>query len=204
MALNLNPHLDKIAGLKMTYRIIIFAGTIILLAALFVFLVYLPRTDEIKRLSADIEKLEHQIKIATIKVKNVKKLEADLAAVEEDLKLALRLLPSTSEIPTLLKNITKLGNDSNLEFLFFSPQKEAPRELYVEIPVRVEVMGTYHDVAGFFDRVGKLDRIVNVVDITMIPVKEFDTTLKTACRAVTYRFKEEKETKSATKDTKKK
>jgi len=204
MALNPNPFFNKIAGLKMAYRIIIFAGTVILLAALFVFLVYLPRTDEIKRLSTDIEKLEHQIKIATIKVKNVEKLEADLAAVEEDLKLALRLLPSTSEIPTLLKNITKLGNDSNLEFLFFSPQKEAPRELYVEIPVSVEVMGTYHDVAGFFDRVGKLDRIVNVVDITMIPVKEFDTTLKTACKAVTYRFKEEKEAKSATKDTKKK
>jgi type IV pilus assembly protein PilO len=176
----------------------------VLLAAAFVFLVYLPRTDEIKRLSADIDQLEHQIRIATIKAKNVEKLEAELAAAEEELKLALRLLPSTSEIPSLLKNITKLGNDSNLEFLFFSPQKEAPMELYVEIPVSVEVRGTYHDVAGFFDRVGKLDRIVNVVDITMLPVKEFDTTLRTACKAVTYRFKEEKEVKGAAKETKKK
>jgi type IV pilus assembly protein PilO len=204
MALEPNPYFKKIADLKMAHRIIIFAGTIILLIAAFVFLVYFPRTDEIKRLRTDIEQLDQQIRIATTKVKNMKKLEADLAAVEEDLKFALKLLPSTSEIPTLLKNITKLGNDSNLEFLFFSPQKEIPRELYVEIPVSVEVRGTYHNVAGFFDKVSKLDRIVNVVDITMIPVKELDTTLRTACKAVTYRFKEQKEETGATKETKKK
>lgn len=188
----------------MVHRIIIFAGTVVLLMAAFVFLVYLPKTDEMKRLKTEIEQLDGQIRLATIRAKNVKKLEADLAAVEEDLKFALRLLPTTSEIPSLLKNITKLGNDSNLEFLLFSPLKEVSKELYVEIPVSVEVRGNYHDVAQFFDKVGKIDRIVNVVDINMIPVKEYDTNLRTVCKAVTYRFKEEKETKGATKTTKKK
>ena len=50
--------------------------------------------------------------------------------------------------------------------------------------------GVYHDVALFFDKVGKLDRIVNVVDVSMVPVKSMDTMLKTNCKAVTYRFKE--------------
>jgi len=204
MALDLSPFFDKIGRLKMVHRIIIFAGTVGLLLAAFVFLVFLPKTDEIKRLSIEIEQLDGKIRLAAIQAKNVKKLEADLAAAEEDLKSALRLLPTTSEIPSLLKNITKLGNDSNLEFLLFSPLKEAPKELYVEIPVSVEVMGAYHDVAQFFDKVGKLDRIVNVVDITMLPVKEYDTNLRTVCKAVTYRFTEQKETKSATKDKKKK
>jgi type IV pilus assembly protein PilO len=204
MALDLSPYFEKIGRLKMAHRIIIFAGTVGLLLAAFIFLVFLPKTDEIKLLRTEIEKLDAQIRLAAIKAKNVKKLEADLAAAEEDLKVALRLLPTTSEIPSLLTNITKLGNDSNLEFLLFSPLKEAPKELYVEIPVSVEVMGAYHDVAQFFDKVGKLDRIVNVIDITMLPVKEYDTKLRTACKAVTYRFKEQTETKSATKDTKKK
>jgi Tfp pilus assembly protein PilO len=53
-------------------------------------------------------------------------------------------------------------------------------------------------------KVGKLDRIVNVVDISMLPVKEYDTNLRTICKTVTYRFKEQQETKSATNDTKKK
>jgi len=204
MALDLSPYFDKIGGLKMAHRIIIFAGTVVLLIAAFVFLVFFPKTDEIKRLNSGIQQLEGQIRLASIRAKNVKKLEDDLAAVEQDLTFALRLLPTTSEIPSLLKNITKLGNDSNLEFLLFSPLQEVPKELYVELPVSVEVRGTYHDVARFFDEVGKLDRIVNVVDITMIPVKEYETNLRTACKAVTYRFKEEKETEGATTTKKKK
>ena len=204
MALDLSPYFDKIAGLKMVHRIIIFTGTVVLLVAAFAFLVYLPKTDEMKSLKTEIEHLDGQIRLAAIKTKNLKKLENDLAGVEEDLKFALRLLPTTSEIPSLLKNITKLGNDSDLEFLLFNPLKEVPRELYVEIPVSVEVKGNYHHVAQFFDRVGKLDRIVNVVDINMIPVKEYDTNLRTVCKTVTYRFKEEQETKGATKQTKKK
>ncbi|MBW2310541.1 MAG: type 4a pilus biogenesis protein PilO [Deltaproteobacteria bacterium] len=201
MALDLSPYFDKIAGLKMIHRIIIFVGTVVVLVAAFVFLVYLPKTDEIKNLKADIEQLEAQIRLAAIRTKNLKKLESDLAGIQEDLKFALRLLPTSSEIPSLLKNITKLGNESNLDFLLFSPLKEIPKELYVEIPVSVEVRGNYHDVAQFFDKVGKLDRIVNVVDITMIPVKEFETNLRTVCKTVTYRFKEEK-AKGATKKKK--
>ena len=201
MALDLSPYFDKIAGLKMIHRIIIFVGTVVVLVSAFVFLVYLPKTDEIKNLKADIEQLEAQIRLAAIRTKNLKKLESDLAGIEEDLKFALRLLPTSSEIPSLLKNITKLGNESNLDFLLFSPLKEIPKELYVEIPVSVEVRGNYHDVAQFFDKVGKLDRIVNVVDITMIPVKEFETNLRTVCKTVTYRFKEEK-AKGATKKKK--
>ena len=204
MALDLSRYFDKIAGLKMVHRIIIFTGTVVLLVAAFAFLVYLPKTDEMKSLKTEIEHLDGQIRLAAIKTKNLKKLENDLAGVEEDLKFALRLLPTTSEIPSLLKNITKLGNDSDLEFLLFSPLKEVPRELYVEIPVSVEVRGNYHHVAQFFDRVGKLDRIVNVVDINMIPVKEYDTNLRTVCKTVTYRFKEEQETNGATKKTEKK
>jgi type IV pilus assembly protein PilO len=204
MALDLSPYFDKIGRLKMAHRVIIFAGTVGLIFAAFVFLVFLPKTDEIKRLRTEIEQLDGQIRLAAIQARNVQKLEADLAASEEDLKSALRLLPTTSEIPSLLKNITKVGNESNLQFLLFSPLKEDPKELYVEIPVSVEVMGAYHDVARFFEKVGKLDRIVNVVNITMLPVKEYDTNLRTVCKAVTYRFKEQKETKSATNDKKKK
>ena len=157
----------------------------------------MPKKSEIATLKSDIDKLERQITLAKIRTKNLKKLEADLTAVQEDLKFAIKLLPTTSEIPSLLKNITKLGNDSNLEFLLFSPEKEEPKELYVEIPVSMEVKGGYHNVAHFFDKVGKLDRIVNVIDISMIPEKEYSTTLRTVCKAVTYRFKPEKKVNSA-------
>ena len=190
MAIEFDTFFDKISKLTMVHRILIFVGTIVILAGLFIWLVYMPKTGEIRTLKTEIDRLEKQLDRAKARAVNLEKLEKDLAKAQADLQFALRLLPTTSEIPNLLKNITKLGNDSNLEFLLFSPQREVSRDFFVEIPVNIEVRGVYHDVALFFDKVGKLDRIVNVVDVSMVPVKSMDTMLKTNCKAVTYRFKE--------------
>ena len=202
MAIDLNTYFDKISKLRMMHRILIFAGTIVLIVGLYIWLVYIPKTGEIKTIKSELDRLETNIRIARVRANNLKRLEADLAKAEGDLKVAIKLLPTTSEIPSLLKNITKLGNDSNLEFLLFSPEKQVSKEFYVEIPVSIEVLGSYHDVAIFFDKVGKLDRIVNVVNVNMIPIKELSTTLKTSCKATTYRFKEGKKTESVPKKKK--
>ncbi len=192
MAIDLNTYFNKISKLRMIHRILIFAGTIVLIVGLYIWLVYIPKTGEIKTIKCELDGLERNIRIARVRANNLKRLEADLAKAQGDLKVAIKLLPTTSEIPSLLKNITKLGNDSNLEFLLFSPEKQVSKEFYVEIPVSIEVLGSYHDVAIFFDKVGKLDRIVNVVNVNMIPIKELSTTLKTSCKATTYKFKEDK------------
>jgi type IV pilus assembly protein PilO len=202
MAIDLNTYFDKISKLRMIQRILIFAGTVVLIVGLYIWLVYIPKTGEIKTIKSDLDRLETNIRIARVRAKNLKRLESDLAKAQGDLKVAIKLLPTTSEIPSLLKNITKLGNDSNLEFLLFSPEKQVSKEFYVEIPVSIEVLGSYHDVAIFFDKVGKLDRIVNVVNVNMIPIKELSTTLKTSCKATTYRFKEGKKTESVPKKKK--
>jgi type IV pilus assembly protein PilO len=202
MAIDLNVYFDKVSKLKMVHRVLIFAGTVVLLLGLFIYLIYLPKTGEITEIKSEKDRLDKEIRLAKRRTKNLKKLEADLTMVEGDLKSAITLLPTTSEIPKLLKSITKLGNDSDLEFLLFSPEKQVSKEFYVEIPVSMEVRGSYHNVATFFDKVGKLDRIVNVVNVNMIPLKAYSTYLKTTCKAVTYRFKEVKEAEGAPKKKK--
>jgi len=157
MAIDLSTYFDKISKLRMIHRILIFAGTVVLIVGLYIWLVYIPKTGEIKTIKSELDRLETNIRIARVRANNLKRLEADLAKAQGNLKVAIKLLPTTSEIPSLLKNITKLGNDSNLEFLLFSPEKQVSKEFYVEIPVSIEVLGSYHDVAIFFDKVGKLD-----------------------------------------------
>ena len=197
MAIDLSTYFDKVSKLRMIHRILIFAGTVVFIVGIYAWLVYIPKSGEITTIKSELVRLEKNIRLARVRANNLKKLDADLAEAHEDLKAAIRLLPTTSEIPRLLKNITKLGNNSNLEFLLFSPKKQVSKEFYVEIPVAIEVLGSYHDVAMFFDKVGKLDRIVNVLNVNMIPIKELSTTLKTSCQATTYRFKEGKKTESA-------
>ena len=190
MAIESNSFFDKISKLRMAHRMLIFVGTIVVLVGLFIWLVHTPKTAEIRTLKTEINKLNDQLRLAKKRASELDKLEKDLAQAQADFRFALKLLPTTSEIPNLLKSITKLGNDSNLEFLLFSPDRQVPRDFYVEIPVNIEVQGVYHDVAMFFDKVGKLDRIVNVIDVSMTPVKSMEVMLKTSCKAVTYRFKE--------------
>lgn len=190
MAIESNSFFDKVSKLRMAHRMLIFVGTIVILAGLFIWLVHMPKTAEIRTLRTEIKKLEDQLRLVKIRARDLERLEKERARKQEELALAVKLLPTTSEIPNLLKNITKLGNDSNLEFLLFSPDRQIPRDFFVEIPVNIQVQGVYHDVAMFFDKVGKLDRIVNVIDVSMAPVKSMDVMLKTSCKAVTYRFKE--------------
>ena len=180
---------EKVEKLKMIHRILIFAGTIVLLAGLFAWLVYVPKTNEISRLSIEIAGLDQKINQAKIKVRSLKKFEREQVEVEAQFQEALRLLPNKREIPALLRSITQLGSDANLEFRLFSPQREKVRDFYVQIPVSMEVSGSYHNVAVFFDKVGKMERIVNILDISMKPIKSRSTSLTTKCSAVTYRFK---------------
>jgi type IV pilus assembly protein PilO len=195
---------EKVEKLKMIHRILILVGTIVLLAGLFVALVYIPKSKEITRLNKEITSLEKKINQAKIKARTLKKFEAEQVEVEAQFREALMLLPNKREIPTLLRSITQLGSDANLEFRLFSPKKEKARDFYIEIPVSMEVSGTYHDVATFFDKVGRMKRIVNILDISMKPIKERSTNLTTTCDAVTYRFKRKIDAKTKTGKNKKK
>ena len=189
--MNTGALFEKVEKIKMPIRIAIFLGTLVLLAGLFVYFVYLPKTEEIATTREEIAKLQQKLNQAIVRARALKKFEAEYAEVDAQFQEALKLLPNTKEIPSLLKSITQLGTDSQLEFLLFSPQRERAQDFFMEIPVSIEVSGTYHNVAIFFDKVGQMERIVNILNVSMTPQKERSTTLTTRCDAVTYRFKGE-------------
>jgi len=182
---------EKVEKIKMPIRIAIFLGTLVLLAGLFVYFVYMPYSEEIAKSREEIAKLQQRLNQAVVRARALKKFEVEYAEVDAQFQEALKLLPNTKEIPSLLKSITQLGTDSQLEFLNFSPQRERPQDFFMEIPVSIEVKGTYHNVAVFFDKVGQMERIVNILNVSMTPQKERSTILTTRCDAVTYRFKGE-------------
>jgi len=180
---------EQVEKLKTSHRILIFAGTIILLVVVFGWFFYLPKTQEIEGTSKHISDLKTKLNRAMVRARAYKKFQAEYDAVDAQFKEALKLLPNEKEIPSLLKTITKLGTDSHLVFRLFSPQKEKPGTFYMKIPVSIEVSGPYHNVAVFFDKVGKMERIVNILNVSMKPVSKTSNILVTRCDAVTYRFK---------------
>ena len=181
----------KAEKLKRAHRILIFAGTLFLLGGAFFYLVYMPNTTEINRIENEIAELKQRIAVTKAKIKNLAKFRDEYARVEKQFQEALKMLPDKREIPTLLASISQLGIDSKLQFRLFSPGKEAPQDFYVKIPVSIEVGGTYRHVALFFDKVRRMDRIVNMVNISIKPKTPLSTDLVTKCTAITYRFKTE-------------
>ena len=189
------PFFEKVEKIKMPFRIVILVLTVGIIAGAFIWLVYLPKTGEIIKTKLEVGDLRQRLNRAKVKAKGLAKFEAEMAQVDAQFKEALKLLPDTKEIPTLLKNVTQLGTESDLEFRLFSPRKERAKGFYLEIPVSIVVSGSYHDVALFFDRVGKMERIMNIINVSMKPTKSRSTTLVTNCQAVTYRFKGESDAK---------
>jgi len=194
---------EKIEKIKMPIRVLILVGTLGLLGGAFYFLVFQPKTDEIRRAKDEISGLKVKVMKARRDAKRLPEVEAREIEVDAQFKQALKLLPNEKEVPSLLRNITKLGADSNLEFRLFSPRKESPEHFYYRLPVSIEVSGTYHDVATFFDKVGRMERIVNILNVSMKPQKAHSTMLITKCEAVTYRFKGSSDEKAGKKPKKK-
>lgn len=193
---------DKIGGLSRTHRILICAGVFLILAGSFVYLIYLPRSSEINELKGKYEELDAKLIQARNAAREKDKFEKEYKEAEGGFKLALRVLPNQKEIPTLLEDISRSGKDSGLEFILFKPRAEAPKDFYAEIPVDIQVTGGYHNLAIFFDRVARLHRLVNIMDIKITSGaagkggSAADEMLSASCVAMTYMFLEGAEKKA--------
>ncbi|MDQ1334217.1 MAG: type pilus assembly protein PilO [Thermodesulfobacteriota bacterium] len=185
----LNSFFEKAQKIKKGRRLLLISGLVFLLGGSFAWFVYMPRMQEIDRLEREIADLNQKIQTGKIWGKKLADLRNEMAQVETEFQKALKILPNEREIPSLLADISQLGVDSNLQFRLFSPGKEELRTFYVEIPVSVEVGGRFRDVILFLDKVSRMERIVNIVDISLKPNTPLAVDLITACKAVTYRFK---------------
>ena len=192
----MNDLLERILELPPRQRVLLLVGGVALLFFVYAYFLYWPRSaaiDELDQRRADLT-LDRDRKAAM--VANIERTRKEVAQLDGDLRKAVAQLPDTKEIPDLLSSISSLGRESGLEILQFRQKPEKFEDFYAEVPVDILVRGTYHQVAAFFDKVGRMARIVNVGNVaTKSPAKiEGDAIdLDTSCVAVTFRFLDEAE-----------
>jgi type IV pilus assembly protein PilO len=162
----------------------------IAIVATFHFMNWKPRDEKFLRLQGEYQELEHKYREQKAVADDLATFQANTKKLEEDLRIALTQLPKEKEIPTLLRDIYTLGKKSGIEFKTFQPQAEQKKQLYAELPIKLQITGGYHEIAVFFDRIGKLSRIVNVsdLDITSAQNKEKEIVLTVNCTATTFMF----------------
>ncbi|QTA88596.1 type 4a pilus biogenesis protein PilO [Desulfonema magnum] len=208
---SIDPLVEKIEKLSKPVRIVICVVTLILIAAPFVYFSYLPQYNDINKLTTELKKMQAELKEAIRKAKELDKFKKQMKDVEVQFNIAKKALPESDEIPGLLTNISHAGQDADMEFLLFRPETkkkvkkkkkkkgtEEKPSFYTDIPISVEVLGNYHNAILFFDKVSRLNRIVNIRNISIAPSggkgKKKEGTqkneLKVSCMAVTYKFVE--------------
>lgn len=182
---------EKLEKLKSPHKYGIFFGTIVILGAVFYFLLYQPLQTDIRTAQEDIEKLENQIFMHRKKTRELPKIKARLEDVRIQFKFAKQFLPEKQEIPRLLRNISDNGAKAGLNVLTFQPKpKDKLQDFYAEKSFDMKVEGPFLNVASFFYRIGQMERIVNIDNIKMGTPKfvEGDMILQTSCQGKTFRF----------------
>lgn len=186
----LAPLFANIEKLTKPQRIGIYAGALVVLIALSVWLLFWPKYGEIDQLENRLAAVEAELAKAKKNARELNDWRNKMKQKESQYKTVMRALPEKEELPSLLAGISQAGKDSGLEFVLFQPKNEASKGFYAEIPVEMSVTGRYHQIAVFFDKVANLPRIVNLRRIKMAPGSQKDSTLSMSCQAVTYKFVE--------------
>jgi type IV pilus assembly protein PilO len=171
MALNLD--LSSFKALPGYQKAALVAVPIIMLLAAFVWFVFIPKNAQIAAVEQQIAQINNEINVNEAKARRLDELKRENAALDKQLTLLKEQLPPESEVATLLRQVSDLGIKTGLDFKLWKPAERRPGAsgLYTEIPVEVEVAGGYHALGAFFDRIGKLPRIVNVSGLKMSNVK---------------------------------
>jgi len=211
---SIEPFLEKIENLSRVQRILISSVLFIVVVGTFFYFFYWPKFEKIASLKTELTKLEKKLATAKRNAASLKKFQAQMQEAEAQFNMAMKKLPEKEEIPSLLTAISDSGQAVGLDFLLFEPKAETKKEFYAEIPVAMSVQGDYHNLASFFDRVARLNRIVNIENIQMSRGKgktkksssfgsSGSSVLTATCTAVTYKFIDEPPKKVSKKKPKK-
>ncbi len=167
------------------------AMLIVLLCGLILFLGY-KFMIEPKRLELDQAKQEETTLRSTFEAKQKKvaaldAYRAQLQEMQESFGAMLRQLPNKSEVANLLNDISQTRLAAGLEEELFQPANENNREFYAELPISMQVVGTYHQMGDFASRIAQLPRIVTLSNVQLAPLADGNR-LRMNVTAKTYRY----------------
>ncbi|WP_061238433.1 type 4a pilus biogenesis protein PilO [Ectopseudomonas composti] len=135
------------------------------------------------------EALKQQFSTKAFQAANLEAYKEQMAEMEVSFGALLRQLPSDTEVPGLLEDITRTGLGSGLEFEEIKLLPEVAQQFYIELPIQIAVEGTYHDLATFVSGVASLPRIVTLHDFEIKPVaQDGSSVLRMTVLAKTYRY----------------
>lgn len=166
----------------------------IFLSAILTLLLYTvmvkDRISTLERVTREETTLKQEYESKYYVAANLELFQQQMVEAETVFANQLRSLPESHETPGLLDDITFIGTTSGLDFVKLNWQPEITKEIYIELPIDIEVIGAYHDFGSFVSKIAGLPRIVTLHDFT-IDIPNIDSEiLNLKLQAKTYRYQE--------------
>ncbi len=180
--LDLNTAGNWPIGIKVIVYLLIFCGV-------FYGGVHLYVSEKHDLLGKEVQKEEQSKQEYTVKsfqVANLAALRKQMEDVEGKFSELLRQLPTEKEVPGLLEDITDIGRAAGLQIKVIALDQERKAKFYIELPINIEVKGTYHQMGQFVSGVAAIKRIVTLHDYNIKPTQ--DGMLEMVINAKTYRY----------------
>jgi len=154
-------------SVKMFFTGLLFA--IILLAGWY--FVVSDQQDELQSAVAKEDQLKKEFSEKQAKSVNLEALQQQLDEMQDMLRQLLRQLPSKTEMPELLIDVSQTALSAGLETELFQPGPESPKDFYAEKPIQLRMVGTYHQFGTFISGVASLPRVVILTmhDVSLTP-----------------------------------
>ena len=171
---------------------------LLLAIVLLYFLVWNSRKDELAQARGQQATLQDEFKAKHAKAVNLELYKQQLKDIERSFGAMLRQLPGKTEVPNLLVDISQTGLAAGLQQEKFQPQPQVNKDFYAELPFKIRLTGSYHQLGEFVSGIAALPRIVTLHDVVITPAnKDAYDQLQMDVTAKTYRYLDDEEIASA-------
>lgn len=145
-----------------------------------------PIGVEIEAKKVELGKIEAEVAKARQRQAVLAKFRLEVAALEKELSRLKTILPLEKETDQLLRSVQDTTQSSGLRIMRFQPRPQVDRDVYLEWPIDMEIVGTYHNVAAYLDKMRKLPRIVNISNLKISSRATSGDAAATASVGATY------------------
>ncbi len=171
-------------------------GVALVLAAVvglgFYFLWYSDALQQQKTKQAELAELQRQIRALEATANKLPEFQREVQVLEAKLEILKRILPPEKEMPDLMRRMQYLATQSSLSVVKFNPASPAQKEFYQEIPINLDLEGTYHNMGSFLDRVSRMSRLVTMGDLKIKSRSQptISNTIAISATATTYVYQD--------------
>lgn len=180
---------DNIGRWPLGVKLLAWVLAFVLVAALGYFYNISDLRADLERVEKKEVSLKKEFEDKAFKAANLEALRKQMVQMEESFGVLVSQLPSDTEVPGLLEDITNKGVESGLEIKSIQLQPEQTKEFYVELPISIKVTGSYHDFGTFISGIAGLPRIVTLHNFKISTDPKNPGVLSMDIAAKTYRYK---------------